>query len=264
MLAIDNIILDLLPKTKEIKLIVDLLNRITLSFDVILEKGSNSNSNDIASQIPKVKIIVENSNPKYSILIDPPDFLSKLSLLKDEIMKLRSAIESNREYVLPVQHDPMYLMFDNDFLLGSAIQFPEYLLYNFETDEDEKNIEIKNTAVPYNTIGLLEAVQQQTYSPTFDYTKVHHVPTVTKEFLEYLKGSVEFQIHVSQHVDEPPDKIGTINQIVVDSIKSGEPKGYEVQACPLAVVFAITTGITAATIAGGLGFVSFVGGTGLI
>jgi len=294
MLAIDNIILDLLPKTKEIKLIVDLLNRITLSFDVILEKGSNSNSNDIASQIPKVKIIVENSYPKYSILIDPPDFLSKLSLLKDEIMKMRSAIESNREYVLPIQHDPMYLMFDNDFLLGSAIQFPEYLLYNFETDEDEKNIEIKNTAVPYNTIGLLEvrwhplggpneddenkpirdidseddllgkpwtyrveikramdlpifcelayvqydffgetfvteAVQQQTYSPTFDYTKVHHVPTVTKEFLEYLKGSVEFQIHVSQHIDEPPDKIGTINQIVVDSIKSGEPKGYEVQ-----------------------------------
>ena len=39
-------------------------------------------------QIPKVKISVENSNPKLSILIDPQEFLPKLSLLKDEMMKV--------------------------------------------------------------------------------------------------------------------------------------------------------------------------------
>lgn len=130
MAAIDNQILDLLPKVKEAKTTVDLLNRITMTFDVTLEKGLEvesltdmpDESNDITSTlsacIPKVKIIVENSMPKYSVLIDPANFLSKLSLLKDETMKLRNAIENGRDYEIPERHDPLYLMFDNDFLLG--------------------------------------------------------------------------------------------------------------------------------------------------
>lgn len=284
MTVIDNSILDLLPKTKEAKQTVDLMNRVTMTFDVVLEKGSD--------QVPRVKISVENSNPKLSILIDPQEFAPKLSLLKDEMMKLRSAIECNREYVLPERHDPLYLFFDNDFHLGTATHWPEYLLYNLETDNDEKMQEIKNAAVPYNNIGLLqvrwlplagpeesdwdkdpldieedsdllgkswtykleimraadlpvfcdlsyvsydffgetfttEAVQQVTYAPVFEYTKIHHVPVVTEEFLKFLKGSIEMQIHVNQHVDEPKDKIGTENAVVVESIKTGEPKGYE-------------------------------------
>ncbi len=67
MAAVDNAILDLLPKAKEAKQTVDLLNRVTMSFDVVLEKGTD--------QIPRVKISVENSNPKLSILIDPQEFL---------------------------------------------------------------------------------------------------------------------------------------------------------------------------------------------
>jgi hypothetical protein len=148
MSAVDNTILDLLPKTKECKTTVDLLNRIRMSFDVVLEKGND--------QIPRVKISVENSDPKLSILIDPQDFLPKLSLLKDEIRKLRAAIDSNHDYNFPERHDPIYLMFDNDFHLGTATHWPEYLLYNLETDDEEKMQEVKNAAVPYNTVGLLE------------------------------------------------------------------------------------------------------------
>lgn len=110
MSSVDNAILDLLPKAKEAKQTVDLLNRVTMSFDVVLEKGQD--------QIPRVKISVENSNPKLSILIDPQEFLPKLSLLKDEMMKLRTAIDASREYEVPERHDPLYLMFDNDFHLG--------------------------------------------------------------------------------------------------------------------------------------------------
>lgn len=148
MMAVDNTILDLLPKTKEAKQTVDLLNRVTMNFDVVLEKGQD--------HIPRVKISVENSEPKLSILIDPQEFLPKLSLLKDEMRKLRVAIESNRDYELPERHDPMYLMFDNDFHLGTATHWPEYLLYNLETDGEEAMQEVKNAAVPYNTVGLLE------------------------------------------------------------------------------------------------------------
>ena len=111
-------------------------------------------SNEIAHDADQVS--VENSNPKLSILIDPTEFLPKLSLLKDEMMKLRGAIDGGREYELPERHDPLYLMFDNDFLLGTATHWPEYLLYNLETDDEEKMQDIKNAAVPYNTVGLLE------------------------------------------------------------------------------------------------------------
>jgi hypothetical protein len=110
MSSVDNAILDLLPKAKEAKQTVDLFNRITITFDVMLEKGND--------HIPRVKISVENSVPKLSILIDPQEFLPKLSLLKDEMMKLRGAIEADRVYEVPERHDPLYLMFDNDFLLG--------------------------------------------------------------------------------------------------------------------------------------------------
>ena len=91
--------------------------------------------------------------------------------MKDEMMKLRGAIDAKRDYDLPEMHDPMYLMFDNDFHLGkwllieswlflhasgTATHWPEYLIYNLETDEEERMQEIKNAAVPYNTVGLLD------------------------------------------------------------------------------------------------------------
>ena len=284
MAVVDNSILDLLPKTKEAKQAVDLLGRVTMSFDVILEKG--------ADHVPRVKISVENSNPKLSILIDPQEFLPKLSLLKDEMMKLRSAIDAGREYELPERHDPIYLMFDNDFHLGTATHWPEYLIYNLETDGEERMQDIKNAAVPYNNIGLLEvnwvplrgpneedegkpppdveseedlegkpwtyrleikraadlpvfcemayveydffgetyvteAVQQNTFSPVFDYSKVHHVPRVTPDFVQFLKGSMEMRVHVTQHIEPPKEKLGTGNAIVVDSIKTGDAKAYD-------------------------------------
>ena len=117
MAVVDNAILDLLPKTKEAKQLVDCFNRVHMSFDVILENGEH---------VPKVKISVTNVKPKYSILLDPQDFLQKLGLLKDESMKLKSAIDSKREYTLPTMHDPLNLMFDNDFHLGNEDTFRVY------------------------------------------------------------------------------------------------------------------------------------------
>jgi len=40
MASVDNAILDLLPKAKEAKQTVDLLNRVSITFDVVLEKGA--------------------------------------------------------------------------------------------------------------------------------------------------------------------------------------------------------------------------------
>ena len=51
--------------------------------------------------------------------------------------------------------------------------------------------------------SLTEAVEQTTFSPVFEYKKVHHVPCVTQEFIKYLKGAIEMQIHVTQHIEAP-------------------------------------------------------------
>ena len=40
--------------------------------------------------------------------------------------------------------------------IGTATHWPEYLIYNLETADEEKMQDIKNAAVPYNTVGLLE------------------------------------------------------------------------------------------------------------
>lgn len=50
---------------------------------------------------------------------------------------------------------------------------------------------------------------------------------MTREFIAYLKGSIEMQIHVTQHVEIPADKINTSNPIVKESILTGDPKGYD-------------------------------------
>ncbi|CAM9419699.1 unnamed protein product, partial [Phaeothamnion confervicola] len=51
---------------------------------------------------------------------------------------------------------PRQLLFDNTFHLGTGISFPEFMLYNLETDADERRIDIKNVSAPYNSIGALE------------------------------------------------------------------------------------------------------------
>jgi hypothetical protein len=48
-----------------------------------------------------------------------------------------------------------------------------------------------------------------------------------QEFINYLKGNIEMQIHVTQHVEIPSDKINTSNSIVKESILTGDPKGYD-------------------------------------
>jgi hypothetical protein len=60
--------------------------------------------------------------------------------------------------------------------------------------------------VSYDFFGesfTTEAVEQTTFSPVFDYKKIHHIPSVTPEFIKYLKGAVEMQIHVTQHIEPP-------------------------------------------------------------
>ena len=54
------------------------------------------------------------------------------------------------------------------------------------------------------------------------WLQVHHIPRVTEDFLAFLRQpTMEFNIHVTQHVDPITSIIGTANPVVVSSILTG-------------------------------------------
>lgn len=275
----DQELREVMPKIEEVKQIVHLLNRDMLSFDTALQ-GSGAGQ----AGIPKVKVKVHNSMSNETIFLDVFEFVKAHALLKDELVFLKNAVANNREYTAPEGHEPINLLFDNSFHIGSAIAFPEYLLYNLETDPDESHINIKLAVPPFGTIGKLEViwtplgspdpdveadpadvddpseligkswtfrltikgaaglpiltdlaycqyeffgelyttetVEQNTRSPQFDYSYIHHIDCVTQPFIEYLQHQrIEFAVFISPYVMDPPkDKISTDNPVIVTNL----------------------------------------------
>lgn len=275
----DQELREVLPKLKELKQIVQILNRDMLSFDTALQ-GSGSGQGGI----PKVKVKIHNSLSNETIFLDVFEFVKAHAILKDELAFLRNAISNEREYTSPEAHDPISLLFDNSFNVGAATIFPEYLLYNLPTDPEESQVNVKLAIPPFSTIGKLEVhweplgspdkevqvdvpdvedpqdllgkpwtyeisikgctglpiitdlayvqyefngelfttetVEQNTRSPTFEYTFVHHVDCVTQSFIDSLgTDRVEFQIFTSPYVMDPPkDKISTDNPVIAENL----------------------------------------------
>lgn len=152
----DQELREVLPKIVELKQIVKLLNRDVLSFETALQSASTDEKG--STGIPKVKVKVHNSATDETIFLDVFEFVKAHALLKDEVAFLRNAIMNNREYEAPERHDPITLLFDNSFHVGSATTFPEYLLYNLETDPEESQLSIKLAVPPFNTIGKLQVL----------------------------------------------------------------------------------------------------------
>ncbi|TMW64265.1 hypothetical protein Poli38472_012887 [Pythium oligandrum] len=155
----DQELREVLPKMLELKQIVHALNRDMLSFETALQSSTAATSSDgktSSSTIPKVKIKVHNQLTDETIFLDVFEFVKAHALLKDEVAFLRNALMNNREYEAPAGHDPITLLFDNSFHVGSATTFPEYLLYNLETEPEESQLNVKLAVPPFNTIGKLQ------------------------------------------------------------------------------------------------------------
>jgi hypothetical protein len=63
-----------------------------------------------------------------------------------------------------------------------------------------------NMKIEILLLYLIEAVQQITYSPSFDYERIHHVHCVTESLLKFLKEPLEISVHMTQHI-KPPNVI---------------------------------------------------------
>ena len=153
MLAMEKEIAELMPKTKQLKQICDIFNRDMLTFDVSFQRGSIAGS---GMGTPSVKVRVSNHASDEHVFIDPFEFTKGFSVLRDEMQKMRNAIENERDYTIPEQHDPVTLLFDNTFFLGAAVVFPEFLIYNLETDEEDVMQDITSVGQGARSAGKLE------------------------------------------------------------------------------------------------------------
>jgi hypothetical protein len=162
----DQELREVLPKIAELAQIVKFLNRDVLSFETALQSSSMEDKDgNGTSGIPKVKVKVYNKATDETIFLDVFEFVKAHALLKDEVAFLRNALMNDREYESPAGHDPITLLFDNSFHIGSATTFLEYLLYNLETEPDESQLSIKLAVPPFNTIGKLQVLWIPLSSP---------------------------------------------------------------------------------------------------
>lgn len=161
----DQELREVLPKIVELQQIVKALNRDVLSFETALQSSS---VDEKGGGIPKVKVKVYNKATDETIFLDVFEFVKAHALLKDEVAFLKNAIMNDRDYESPAGHDPITLLFDNSFHVGSATTFPEYLLYNLETDPEESYLSIKLAVPPFNTIGKLQVLWIPLSSPDIE------------------------------------------------------------------------------------------------
>lgn len=259
----EQAILAVIKRCKEVELLCKELDRDVMDFAPALMRATDSN---------QVKVMVKVTSKKTSeeILLNDSDFASAASVISDEKFKLQMALENGDEYSVPLTHDPVSLMYDtNCFHLASATLYPEYLLYNLDTDEGDYDTQLKRSVSRYDPVGILKAkwtilsgedaepgegdiidvdaaddligkpwtglleiekaidlpvmidqsyvqysffgadgletftsenVAMTTHSPKWDYRRVHHVPIVTQEFIDFLSSQWHIHIYVSPYM----------------------------------------------------------------
>lgn len=88
--------------------------------------------------------------------MDVFEFSDAHGALKTEVMKLTTALNSGKEYTIPDGHDPITLLFDKTYLLGTSFSIMEYLIYFFPTDDEEKRVHVKQAVLPFGNAGFVE------------------------------------------------------------------------------------------------------------
>lgn len=136
-------------KCKQVAKMCAELDRGILSFDPVLTM-------DAQNKMPEVAVKVTNGQSKEEIYIQQSQFNMAVTIIQDERFKLDNALADGEEYTVAPAHDPLNVLYDsNQFHLGSAVIFPEYLAYNLPTEEEDMNAPIKRAVAPYDEVGMI-------------------------------------------------------------------------------------------------------------
>jgi len=141
---------DLMRKAPQMSQMCQMLDRPMLGFEVKLSPGANP------GDPPEPKVIVRNSETREEIIQAPKEFTDRYQIIEEELQNLQNAIEFGTDYNVPEQNDPIMLLFDNLFKLGSAnYSLMEYALL-FPTDQPK--MDIRRAVAPFNKVGTLDCV----------------------------------------------------------------------------------------------------------
>ena len=86
--------------------------------------------------------------------------------------------------------------------------------------------------VSYNFFGeecITENVEQNTISPVWNYTRIHHIENVQQEFIDWLTtDSIIFRIHINPFIAKFPDNITSTDPRVIENLTGKKTKKVNV------------------------------------
>jgi len=124
-----------------------MLDRPMLGFEVKLSPGAEGEG-------PKPKVAVRNSTTNELVYQDPWEFDDRFNILQDELSKVKQAVQFGTDYGVPEQHDPITLLFDNIFKLGSADFHLMECSLLMETEDCVAPV--RSVVAPFAPVGSLE------------------------------------------------------------------------------------------------------------
>jgi hypothetical protein len=283
-LAVKQELMEIVPKLKDIAKMFLQLDRGYLKCEATM---LNSLAADTEG-VPIVKVKVANVSAGERIILDPFEFNKVYQVIRDEIAFLTGAITSGNSYTVRKAHDPVSLLFDHDFQLGTAIFFIEYLIYYFQSEDADINQDVSNVVAPHNKVGSLtlewlpllpgdedddkeaneddmpeiqdtsellgkkwtyklkitgakdldqmaemcycqykffgtthttDTVETNTSNPNFEYECIHHVDSVTEEFLAFLQQPFHVSLFIKPYIASPPqDLLSTENPVIFGAL----------------------------------------------
>jgi hypothetical protein len=274
-LRIDALLAETHPKLDQVKEMCAMIDpSVPLEFILTLKRSkltSKSKGSDV-----DVGVTVNNTSSSQSIVLSVQDFNQIYSVLSDDLSHMRDAVQYGGEHVLPTENRPVVRFFDRMIHSGTCVQFPEFFLYNMESDPEDAKAKVYTmtagskieggdlevswtpmagpdddgsgqideiddpkdwlgkpftyrcvikaasgfptlaaaTYIEYNFFGervITEAKEYEkgTRSPNYEHFFVHHIPSVTAEFVEFMKQPLELQIYTTPYVFVPPAGIST-------------------------------------------------------
>jgi len=147
---------DLMRKAPNLSKMCQMLDRPMLGFEVKLSPGGEGEG-------PKPKMVIRNSNTGEQVLQDPWEFDDRFNIVQDELSKVKQAVQFGTDYDVPEVHDPLTLLFDNLFKLGTA----EFHLMEYAAlmETGEPVAPVRNTVAPFNEVGKLEIMMTPIKGP---------------------------------------------------------------------------------------------------
>ena len=145
---------------KEVKEICDDFDRPMLDFEPVLARSDRTEGGQ-----GKTFIKVTDSKTEQVALVSDADFAMKHSMLKDARLSMLMSFEANEEFVVSDDHDPVSLFFEDMFHICSGRHFCEYLAYNFETENEDKDVTLVASTSPYHNSGILNIDWQPVGEP---------------------------------------------------------------------------------------------------